>query len=106
MDCNNVDMVHILVHIVYFHAGHDYNFCDLLTYGQCEAGSVCFHFVRMLDVDKGWDALRITGWQLKIDKDSKFCLITICAKRNTHLIPIFFVAPLGKGSQKFTWSSM
>ncbi len=32
-------------------------------------------------------------------------LITVCVKRNAHLIR-FFVAPLGEGGQKFTWSIM
>ena len=31
---------------------------------------------------------------------------TVCVKRNAHLIPIFFVAPLGEGGQKSTWSIM
>ena len=29
---------------------------------------------------------------------------TVCVKRNAHLIPIFFVAPLGEGGEKFTLS--
>ncbi len=32
--------------------------------------------------------------------------ITVYSKRNTHLIPIFFVAPLVEGGQKFTWSNL
>ncbi len=28
---------------------------------------------------------------------------TVYSKRNAHLIPIFFVTPLGEGGQKFTW---
>ena len=31
---------------------------------------------------------------------------TVCVKRNAHLIPIFFVPPLGEGGQKLTWSIM
>ncbi len=31
---------------------------------------------------------------------------TVCVKRNAHLIPNFFVAPLGEGGQKFTWLIM
>ena len=31
---------------------------------------------------------------------------TVCVKRNAHLISNFFVAPLGEGGQKFTWSIM
>ena len=31
---------------------------------------------------------------------------TVYSKRNAHLIPIFFLAPLGEGDQNFTWSTM
>ena len=31
---------------------------------------------------------------------------TVCVKRNAHLISNFFVAPLGEGGQKLTWSIM
>ncbi len=31
---------------------------------------------------------------------------TVYSKRNTHLIPISFLAPLGEWDQNFTWSIM
>ena len=31
---------------------------------------------------------------------------TVCVKRNAHLIPDFFVAPLGEEGQRFTWFIM
>ncbi len=34
------------------------------------------------------------------------CVHTVYSKRNAHLIPNFFMAPLGEGGQKFTWSIM
>ena len=33
-------------------------------------------------------------------------ITTVCAERNAHLIPNFFMAPLGKEGQKFTWFIM
>ncbi len=38
--------------------------------------------------------------------DNQLVEHTVYSKRNAHLIPIFFVAPLMEGNQKFTWSIM
>ena len=50
-------------------------------------------------------ALDIANLQV-LNRDSSWTSCTVYSKRNAHLIPNFFVAPLGEGGQKFTWSIM